>query len=494
MISSLLVFNQRPSVKAQTLPDLAITDVYWEPQNPITKVTIYCVFENIGKADVTQQFTIRMYLDGNWKTDYYWFSWSFSPSDLPIKPGDVWTWNTGELSITHRTHKIEWEVDSLKQVPDADHSNNRMEKTLYWSTSSITTSTTIIATRTSVSFTTTATSITEATMFASIAYVDYPKHVNMGETFKVPVDVNYVLPQPGVLAVFVDDMATGHHIAQQWSGNTRYGGVAHFVLWITAPNQNVIWNLDIVLCLGITIGGVNSVEHQEISMAVGSATATSVTTSHVSTTSAWTSTTETATASTTASSTQGRCMIATAAYGSELSPVVQALRTFRENIVLSTFAGTQFMKAFNAWYYSFSPMIASYVASAPSIRIIVKALIYPLITILQLSTYIYLVLGFNRELGVFVAGVVASSLIGLVYDTPWITAILLYAKKKKGFVLHLRSLRLFAYIWLATIILIGTAEVLLSPHLMTFATASFILLTLGLSATISASFLARKLR
>ncbi|MEM4297941.1 MAG: hypothetical protein QW815_06210, partial [Nitrososphaerota archaeon] len=36
-----------------------------------------------------------------------------------------------------------------------------------------------------------------------------------------------------------------------------------------------------------------------------------------------------------------RCIIATTAYGSELNPHIQFLRGFRENIVLTTFAGRQ---------------------------------------------------------------------------------------------------------------------------------------------------------
>ena len=40
------------------------------------------------------------------------------------------------------------------------------------------------------------------------------------------------------------------------------------------------------------------------------------------------------------------CLIATATYGSELSPQVQFLRGFRDNTVYSIFAGSNFMTAF----------------------------------------------------------------------------------------------------------------------------------------------------
>ena len=54
----------------------------------------------------------------------------------------------------------------------------------------------------------------------------------------------------------------------------------------------------------------------------------------------------------------GGCLIATAAFGTEMSPQVQLLREVRDNMVLSTIAGTSFMTGFNQMYYSFSPTIA----------------------------------------------------------------------------------------------------------------------------------------
>ena len=56
----------------------------------------------------------------------------------------------------------------------------------------------------------------------------------------------------------------------------------------------------------------------------------------------------------------GGCLIATAAFGSELSPQVQFLREIRDNTVLQTESGTSFMAGFNQFYYSFSPIVADY--------------------------------------------------------------------------------------------------------------------------------------
>ena len=52
----------------------------------------------------------------------------------------------------------------------------------------------------------------------------------------------------------------------------------------------------------------------------------------------------------------GGCLIATAAYGSEMAPQVQLLREIRDNQLMNTEAGSAFMSGFNEMYYSFSPI------------------------------------------------------------------------------------------------------------------------------------------
>jgi hypothetical protein len=165
---------------------------------------------------------------------------------------------------------------------------------------------------------------------------------------------------------------------------------------------------------------------------------------------------------------------------------------FRDRLVLQTFAGTQFMKAFNTWYYSFSPAVAAHVSNSPALASVFRALIYPLIGILQVAAAAYAIFGFNAELGVTVAGLVASSLIGLVYHTPWITPLLIALKKKRGFQMKMRYFAPFACAWIISLILIGLAGLLTVPTLMMVASAAFVLLSLGLSAVVAATLIARK--
>ena len=56
----------------------------------------------------------------------------------------------------------------------------------------------------------------------------------------------------------------------------------------------------------------------------------------------------------------GGCLIATAAFGSEMAPQVQFLKEIRDSTVLQTQSGSAFMTGFNQFYYYFSPTIADY--------------------------------------------------------------------------------------------------------------------------------------
>jgi len=78
----------------------------------------------------------------------------------------------------------------------------------------------------------------------------------------------------------------------------------------------------------------------------------------------------------------GGCLIATAAFGSELSPQVQFLREIRDNTVLQTESGTSFMTGFNQFYYSFSPAIADYERENPAFKEAVKITLTPLLATL----------------------------------------------------------------------------------------------------------------
>jgi len=84
----------------------------------------------------------------------------------------------------------------------------------------------------------------------------------------------------------------------------------------------------------------------------------------------------------------GGCLIATATYGTELSPQVQQLRELRDNVLLQTESGSAFMSGFNELYYSFSPTIADWERQNPIFKETVKIVITPLLTSLSILNYV----------------------------------------------------------------------------------------------------------
>ena len=80
----------------------------------------------------------------------------------------------------------------------------------------------------------------------------------------------------------------------------------------------------------------------------------------------------------------GSCLIATAAYGSEMAPQVQFLREIRDGKVMGTASGAAFMSGFNQAYYSFSPHVADYQRENPAFNEAVRVAITPLVASLGL--------------------------------------------------------------------------------------------------------------
>jgi peptidyl-prolyl cis-trans isomerase B (cyclophilin B) len=97
---------------------------------------------------------------------------------------------------------------------------------------------------------------------------------------------------------------------------------------------------------------------------------------------------ETSQESNTEQSEGGGCLIATAAFGSEMAPQVQFLREIRDDTVMSTQSGTAFMTGFNQFYYLFSPYVADYERENPVFKEAVKVTLTPLLTSLTLLNYV----------------------------------------------------------------------------------------------------------
>jgi len=121
----------------------------------------------------------------------------------------------------------------------------------------------------------------------------------------------------------------------------------------------------------------------------------------------------------------GGCLIATAAFGSELSPQVQFLREIRDNTVLQTESGSAFMAGFNQFYYSFSPTVADYERENPTFKEAVKITLTPLLTSLTLLQYVDI--DSESEMLGYGIGIILLN-IGMYFVAP---AVLIMAVRKR---------------------------------------------------------------
>ena len=121
----------------------------------------------------------------------------------------------------------------------------------------------------------------------------------------------------------------------------------------------------------------------------------------------------------------GGCLIATAAFGSEMAPQVQQLREIRDNVVMQTSSGKSFMTGFNQVYYSFSPYVADYERENPLFKEIVKVTLTPMLTSFTILAHVPV--DTEQEMLGYGIGVILLN-IGMYFVAP---AVLFTAIKKK---------------------------------------------------------------
>jgi len=123
----------------------------------------------------------------------------------------------------------------------------------------------------------------------------------------------------------------------------------------------------------------------------------------------------------------GGCLIATAAFGSEMAPQIQLLRELRDNTILETKSGNAFMSGFNQFYYSFSPAVADYERENPIFKEAVKLTLTPLLTSLAILNYVDI--DTEQEMLGYGIGVILLN-IGMYFVAP---AVLVMSVKKRLF-------------------------------------------------------------
>jgi len=125
----------------------------------------------------------------------------------------------------------------------------------------------------------------------------------------------------------------------------------------------------------------------------------------------------------------GGCLIATAAYGSEMAPQVQFLREIRDGKVMTTESGAAFMTGFNQFYYSFSPAVADLERENPMFKEAVKLTLTPLLSSLTLLNYVDV--DTEQEILGYGIGIILLN-IGMYFVAPAIIIIKLVNRKKKN--------------------------------------------------------------
>lgn len=193
-----------------------------------------------------------------------------------------------------------------------------------------------------------------------------------------------------------------------------------------------------------------------VSYATASTTATTTSTSVSVTTSSTTTTTTVVVSRTT---TSGRCVIASAAYDSDLAPHVQFLREFRDQKVMDSFAGSQFMSVFNAFYYSFSPAVAQAISTSENARAVTRGLLAPLLGSLYVGRVALDLFPIRSDFDIVAAGLISSALIGVLYASPLVALNAAGAKDKKkrgGW-----SLKPLYLVWIGSLLTVGVSYVFL---------------------------------
>ncbi|WKT58794.1 EB domain-containing protein [Candidatus Nitrosotenuis chungbukensis] len=122
------------------------------------------------------------------------------------------------------------------------------------------------------------------------------------------------------------------------------------------------------------------------------------------------------------------CLIATAAFGSELAPQVQLLREIRDNVLFSTSSGTSFMSGFNSLYYSFSPTVADWERENPVFKEVVKITITPMLSTLSILNHVNI--DSESEMLGYGIGIILLN-IGMYFVAPAIVIVKINGLRKK---------------------------------------------------------------
>ncbi|PKL65176.1 MAG: hypothetical protein CVV32_04060 [Methanomicrobiales archaeon HGW-Methanomicrobiales-3] len=175
------------------------------------------------------------------------------------------------------------------------------------------------------------------------------------------------------------------------------------------------------------------------------------------------------------------CLIVTATFGSPLASEVQLVRSFRDDSIVKSYTGSRFMPGFNAWYYSFSPQVSTYINEHPVTKPVMRVLITPILQIVLIAQVMYSFLSFNPELATIAAIIVGSTLFGLIYVFPTALAGVWIARLRGWDGGNIRRILPVAGVWGVLLLLIVTGSAFSLDLLTTVASGLFVVATIILT-------------
>jgi hypothetical protein len=261
------------------------------------------------------------------------------------------------------------------------------------------------------------------------------------------------------------------------------GGVATSILTITATSSASTgpFAVQVTGTSGTLTQTLTSNLVVQITPAVTTTTTSSVVNS--------TSTTSSASSAVSTVSLPANCPVSYAISGSELAPMAQRLRFFRDQSIMKTLPGRAFMILFNSWYYSFSPHVAAYVTMHQTQRTFLKDAMYPLIAVLYASYCAYLLMApLSSDLGAILAGMIAASLLGLIYLAP-----IGYVTKRilRRYLQHSLLRRSHMILWAGVSASLISVGYFTNPLLMGIAVANLLISMLSIGCVLGATALGR---
>jgi hypothetical protein len=186
----------------------------------------------------------------------------------------------------------------------------------------------------------------------------------------------------------------------------------------------------------------------------------------------------------------GGCLIATATYGSVMAGEVQFLREFRDGAIMQSYTGSRFLQGFHAWYYSFSPRVASYINDHPETKIPMRIGLAPLIGVLLSTKALYSSLAFSPDMAVITIIVAGAFLLGLVYFVLPATVVMVLSGKKGVSIPSVSVMKYIALGWAAVLAALVSGVILSSDSVTIVSSGLLVIVSIVLIAGFASLLLA----